>query len=84
MSTTHTASLGCGTLILIALIVFYVVHVNTADLGKDMEEVNRKVDRLESTVERQTDSIQELKAMVNMLIQEQKSGSVQPEQPNKK
>jgi Tfp pilus assembly protein PilN len=51
-------SLGCGTLILIALIVLIFSHS-----GGDVEDLERQVSQLDSHVLRLTDDIAELKSV---------------------
>lgn len=57
---SQSVSLGCGTLILIALIVLFFSRSNTDDLQKDVRQLQQDVRNLETTVKAQTATIDRL------------------------
>lgn len=54
-------SLGCGTLILIALIVLIFGRSSTRDVERQLEGLRTEVQQLRTSVESQTTQIQELR-----------------------
>lgn len=58
--TTQRATLGCGTLILIALIVMLFSGPNSKDLEKEVKALRTDVADLKATVEHQTQAIEAL------------------------
>jgi hypothetical protein len=59
-----TVSLGCGTLILIALIVMFFSRGSTKDLERDVKELRTEVGALKKTIEAQTEEIKALREKV--------------------
>jgi hypothetical protein len=59
-----TVSLGCGTLIIIALIVMFFTRGSTKDLERDVKELRTEVGALKKTIEMQTDEIKALREKV--------------------
>jgi Sec-independent protein translocase protein TatA len=57
---THQVSLGCGTLILIALIVLIFSGHGTRDLTREVHELRSKVGELKKSIEEQTAEIKSL------------------------
>ena len=55
------ATLGCGTLILIALIVIIFTRPGMDDIEKEIEVLSKKIDGLEATISDQKDEIQALR-----------------------
>lgn len=58
--TSQRATLGCGTLILIALIVMFFSRPGVDELEKEIKSLRTDVAELKSTVERQTQAIEKL------------------------
>lgn len=58
---SHQVSLGCGTLILIALIVMFFSNRNTSDLAPEVNRLRSEVFMLRSAVEAQTNEIRMLR-----------------------
>lgn len=58
--TTQRATLGCGTLILIALIVMLFSGPKVTDLENEVKALRNDVAELKATVERQTQAIDAL------------------------
>lgn len=54
-------SLGCGTLILIALIVLIFGRGNTNELERQVDALRTDVQQLRTTIEEQSQQIQELR-----------------------
>ena len=54
ITTDRTVSLGCGTLIIIALIVLFFSG------GRDVDELQKSIDQLESKIDRLEMKIDEL------------------------
>jgi hypothetical protein len=57
---THQVSLGCGTLILIALIVMIFSGRGNDDLERDVERLRGDVQALKQAVDAQTESLRQL------------------------
>ncbi len=58
--TTQRATLGCGTLILIALIVMFFSRPGTSELEKEVRNLKSEVIELKTVVEKQTLAIESL------------------------
>jgi len=58
--TDEKATLGCGSLILITLIVILFSGSGTKDLRKDISELRSELKQVQSTLEAQTQLIQSL------------------------
>jgi hypothetical protein len=54
---THQVTLGCGTLILIALIVLFFSRPGLGDLERDVHALRSEVGELKKTIETQTSQI---------------------------
>ena len=61
---SQQATLGCGTLILIALIVMIFSGGGTKDLEREVKDLKTEVGALRKAVESQTDEIHALRAKV--------------------
>jgi type II secretory pathway component PulM len=59
-SNSQRATLGCGTLILIALIVMFFSGPSVKQLEKEIKALRTDVAELKSTVDRQTQAIEAL------------------------
>jgi peptidoglycan hydrolase CwlO-like protein len=68
--TTHKVSLGCSTLILIALIVLCFGNMAGEDIADQVQHLDNRVQTLESAVLDQTDTIRELQTSIESLRQE--------------
>ncbi len=64
---TQRVTLGCGTLILIALIVLLFSRSGTGDLERDVRALRSEVMELKTAVEAQTNEIKRLEDKVNHL-----------------
>jgi type II secretory pathway component PulM len=58
--TSQRATLGCGTLILIALIVMFFSRPGTSELEKEVRNLKSEVGGLKAAVEKQTLAIESL------------------------
>jgi len=63
---TQQVSLGCGTLILIALIVLIFSGRGTGDLEREVRALRSDVAELKKTIEAQTGMIKSLQQQVGM------------------
>ena len=61
---TQHATLGCGTLILIALIVMIFSGSDTKKVEREVKELRSEIGALKKTIEEQTDEIQALREKV--------------------
>lgn len=61
MEKNQKVSLGCGSLILIALIVLILGNADQEELGKEIQALGAEVKSLESSIRQQSREIQELK-----------------------
>ena len=61
---SQQATLGCGTLILIALIVMIFSGGGTKDLEREVKDLKTEVGALKKAVESQTDEIHALREKV--------------------
>jgi hypothetical protein len=61
---SQTVTLGCGTLILIALIVMFFGQSDTKNVEREVKELRTEVSALKKTIERQTDEINALREKV--------------------
>lgn len=55
---SQTATLGCGTLILIGLIVLFFSQAGTSNLEREVSQLRREVGELKTTIEAQTKQLQ--------------------------
>jgi len=62
---TQQATLGCGTLILIALIVLFFGRPGITDLERDVRSLRSEVGDLKKAVESQTNEIKRLNEKLN-------------------
>lgn len=58
--SSQRATLGCGTLILIALIVMFFSRPDTRDLETEVRNLKSEIGTLKAAVEKQTNAIQSL------------------------
>jgi hypothetical protein len=64
---TQHATLGCGTLILIALIVLFFSRPGLSDLERDVRALRSEVSELKRAVDAQTNEIKRLHERLNKL-----------------
>ena len=64
---THQATLGCGTLILIALIVLFFSRPGLGDLERDVRALRSEVGVVKKAVQAQTNEIKEMREKLNKL-----------------
>ncbi len=57
-------SLGCGTLVLIALIVLIVGNAGSGQVMEEVEALRRETDKLSESVERLHDELDEVKRLL--------------------
>ncbi len=57
---THQVSLGCGTLILIALIVLFFSGRGVGELKREVQDLRSEIGQLKKAVETQTEQIKTL------------------------
>lgn len=62
---SHQVSLGCGTLILIALIVIFFSNRGTGDLAHEVRELQDNVTALKRSVDAQTVEIRLLQQKID-------------------
>jgi hypothetical protein len=60
----HQVSLGCGTLILIALIVLFFSGRGTGDLQREIKELRTEVGQLKKSIDAQAEEIRLLRGKV--------------------
>ena len=58
------ASLGCGTLIVIAMIVMIITSAGSSNLKDEMKSLQNQVQDLKRSVDAQTDQIRSLKELI--------------------
>ncbi len=61
------ASLGCGTLILIAIIVAIFSQAGTQDLEEEVSRLRYTVHELKEAIDAQTDEIEQLRSKIDKL-----------------
>ena len=73
--TSTKASLGCGTFVLIALVVMFFGNSNGGNkrLERSINELKNQVSRLSSGIEQQSDRIEELETEVTNLRDQSKA-----------
>ena len=59
MDSSQKASLGCGTLILIAIIVLIFGNAGNKELSQDMQQLRQQVSGLDSSVQQLETALQE-------------------------
>ena len=64
LGSSQKVSLGCGTLILIALIVLIFSREGVDNVEKEVRELRREVAELKQTVQAQTEEIKKLQAQL--------------------
>ncbi len=81
LSTDHTqkATLGCGTLILIAIIVAIFSNNGTRDVERGVDDLRRDVQELKKSIDSQSEKIRGLEE----LLKKRDSGSKPAEAPLK-
>ena len=70
MDANHRVSLGCGTLILIALIVLIFGNMATGNISGEIRQLDAKIQSLESVIKEQTAQIEKLQTSIDSLRQE--------------
>lgn len=69
MEANQRATLGCGTLILIALIVMIFGNMAGEQVTEEIEQLCEEVRALQSTVSSQSQAIEELKQMLSQVLE---------------
>jgi hypothetical protein len=64
---TEHVTLGCGTLILIALIVLFFSRPGLSDLERDVRALRSEMGELKKALESQTNEIKRMREMLNKL-----------------
>lgn len=64
------ATLGCGTLILIALIVLIFSNVGDEDIQEDLERMELKIDDLQTAIDEQKSEIEGLRNALETNVEE--------------
>lgn len=67
MAATTPASLGCGTLIIIAVIVAFVTRPGMDELESHVFSLQKSVDELKESVDAQTTKIEQLRMQIENL-----------------
>jgi hypothetical protein len=74
---SQQVSLGCGTLILIAVIVAGFSSPRVRDLESDVSKLQESVDQMQETLDSQTESIMEIRKMIEAM-QKPTDGAQEP------
>jgi septal ring factor EnvC (AmiA/AmiB activator) len=77
----NKASLGCGTLILIALIVMIFGNSNGGDNKKISDQLNSlqtEIGQLRSSVEKQSDTLKKIEKSLSEINERSKGPQIQP------
>ena len=72
------ASLGCGTLIIIALIVAIFSNAGYRKTAEELTSLRNQVEELKRSVDAQTDQIRGLKELIQGLSSAPKAAEAQP------
>jgi hypothetical protein len=72
MDKNQKTTLGCGTLVLIALIVLIFGNVFGKESNEEIKRLSREVQRLQSTVSEQTQAIKRLERSVSQALEQNK------------
>ncbi len=72
------ASLGCGTLIVIALIVWIISSAGYQKTGDELKSLRTQVEELKRSVDAQSDQIRGLKELIQRLGTERMAPEAQP------
>lgn len=67
-SNDVTGKLGCGTLILVAIVVAMFSQAGVDDLESEVESLRQTVEELEQTIETQTQEIRAFRLQIDSLI----------------
>ena len=78
MESNQKVSLGCGTLILIALIVMIFSGTPNRDIKQELQQLQTEVRSLQSMVEAQRASIQKLQRTIEDSRKPESSGDHTP------
>ena len=78
MESNQKVSLGCGTLILIALIVMIFSGTPNRDIKRELQQLQTEVRSLQSMVEAQRASIQKLQRTIEDSRKPESSGDHTP------
>lgn len=76
-------TLGCGTLILIALIVLIFSNAGNDEINTELRQLQLKINNLESAVEKQNREITKLRATIEGAKAKAGGGDVSAEAPAK-
>jgi septal ring factor EnvC (AmiA/AmiB activator) len=75
MDKSQRVSLGCGTLILIALIVLFLGNAGEEESRQEIKALRADVQRVQTLVESQSRQLAELERTLEALAQEVRAGS---------
>ena len=81
MDKNQKASLGCGTLILIGLIVMFFGNMGQEDMAEQIRSLSDDIQKLEQSVTAQTRQIESLNERMKSPL-EPTSRSITPTQPS--
>jgi septal ring factor EnvC (AmiA/AmiB activator) len=70
MNADYKVSLGCGTLILIALIVLIFGNMGEDNASGEISRLDARIQSLESLIKGQTEQIERLQTSIDSLRQE--------------
>jgi hypothetical protein len=73
MDHNQKTTLGCGTLILIALIVVIFGNISGYDSAEEIKKLSKEVRTLQSTVSDQTQAIKRLEKSVSQALERNKN-----------
>ena len=75
MDSNRSVSLGCGTLILIILIVVIFGNMANKEVQQEVQQLNGRLDRMEALLEAQAATLDGLRAAVEALAGRQGENS---------
>ena len=75
----HQVTLGCGTLILIALIVLIFSNAGDDDLRNELRKVHSEIGKLETVVEAQRQEIAKLRNTIEKAVETGRVGTPEAE-----
>jgi len=68
----RNTTFGCGTIILIIIIVLIFGNTGSKQVEQEMKILNAKIDKLGSMVKKQSETIKELNDKIDSLIAQEK------------
>ena len=78
MESNQKGTLGCGALILIALIVMVFSGANNSGVKQELQQLQTEIRSLQSTIEAQRASIQKLERAIEGFRERESSGDHKP------